>query len=430
MSQLIVRPGRPLCGSIRVPGDKSISHRALLLGALADGTSRVAGFLPCGDCLATLSCLRALGVEIESRDATRLEIRGRGLHGLQPPTGPLDCVRSGTTMRLLAGLLAGQPFTSTLIGDEQLLRRPMRRVADPLSRMGAEIETNNGCGPLIIRGGALRGHSHVLPIASAQVKSALLLAGLYAIEPTTIQQPGPARDHTERMLYAMGSTIEIADLSVTLSPGSLLHPLQIEVPGDFSAAAFPLVAATLVPGSAVTIEGVGVNRTRIGLLEVLREMGTDITLANERSQGNEPVADITVKASSLQGVEIGGEKVVRMIDEFPVLAVAASQARGITRVHDAGELRVKETDRIDAIVTELGALGANVIALPDGFVVEGPVSLRGGVVDSRNDHRLALALAVAGQVAEEEVTIRNSECMSDSFPAFVELMRGLGADYD
>jgi 3-phosphoshikimate 1-carboxyvinyltransferase len=430
VSQLIVRPGRPLRGSVRVPGDKSISHRALLLGALADGTSRVEGFLPCGDCLATLSCLRTLGVEIETRDASTVTVHGRGLQGLQPPTGPLDCARSGTTMRLLAGILAGQPFTSTLTGREQLLRRPMRRVADPLREMGAEIETDDGCAPLIISGRALRGCRHVLPIASAQVKSALLLAGLYAAEPTTVQQPGPARDHTERMLYAMGAAVDVNGLSVTLSPNSVLRPLQADVPGDISSAAFPLVAAALVAGSEINIKSVGVNPTRTGLLEVLRQMGADITLTDERSQGNEPSADITVRASSLRGIEIGGETVVRMIDEFPVLAVAASQARGTTVVRDAAELRVKETDRIAAIVTELGTLGVNIAALPDGFVVEGSASLRGGVVDSRSDHRLALALAVAGQVADAEVIIEHSECMSDSFPGFVELMRGLGADYD
>jgi len=430
MSRLIVHPGRSLRGSTRVPGDKSISHRALLLGALADGVSHIEGFLPCRDCLATLSCLRALGIEVHARDSTALTVLGRGLQGLRAPRGPLDCVRSGTTMRLLAGLLAGQPFTCTLSGEGQLLRRPMRRVADPLRRMGAEIESANGCAPLVVHGRPLRGCLHDLAIASAQVKSALLLAGLYATGPTTIRQPGPARDHTERMLAAMGVPVEASDLRAALSPVSSLRALRITVPGDISSAAFPLVAAILAPGSEVTVEGIGVNPTRTGLLDVLRRMGAELTLTGQSSQGNEPVANVTARASILHGVEIGGDTVVRMIDEFPVLAVAATQAMGTTRVRDAGELRVKETDRIATIVAELEALGANITALPDGFVVQGPTSLRGGTVASHNDHRLALALAVAGLIAEADVTIENAECTDDSFPRFVELMQALGGDCD
>ena len=430
MSRLIVHPGRSLRGSTRVPGDKSISHRALLLGALADGVSHIEGFLPCRDCLATLSCLRALGIEVHARDSTALTVLGRGLQGLRAPRGPLDCVRSGTTMRLLAGLLAGQPFTCTLSGEGQLLRRPMRRVADPLRRMGAEIESANGCAPLVVHGRPLRGCLHDLAIASAQVKSALLLAGLYATGPTTIRQPGPARDHTERMLAAMGVPLEASDLSVALSPVSSLRALRVTVPGDISSAAFPLVAAILAPGSEVTVEGIGVNPTRTGLLDVLRRMGAELTLTGQSSQGNEPVANVTARASILHGVEIGGDTVVRMIDEFPVLAVAATQAMGTTRVRDAKELRVKETDRIATIVAELEALGANITALPDGFVVQGPTPLRGGTVASHNDHRLALALAVAGLIAEADVTIENAECTDDSFPRFVELMQALGGDCD
>jgi len=430
MSRLIVHPGRSLRGSTRVPGDKSISHRALLLGALADGVSHIEGFLPCRDCLATLSCLRALGIEVHARDSTALTVLGRGLQGLRAPRGPLDCVRSGTTMRLLAGLLAGQPFTCTLSGEGQLLRRPMRRVADPLRRMGAEIESANGCAPLVVHGRPLRGSRHDLAIASAQVKSALLLAGLYATGPTTIRQPGPARDHTERMLAAMGVPVEASDLRAALSPVSSLRALRITVPGDISSAAFPLVAAILAPGSEVTVEGIGVNPTRTGLLDVLRRMGAELTLTGQSSQGNEPVANVTARASILHGVEIGGDTVVRMIDEFPVLAVAATQAMGTTRVRDAKELRVKETDRIATIVAELEALGANITALPDGFVVQGPTPLRGGTVASHNDHRLALALAVAGLIAEADVTIENAECTDDSFPRFVELMQALGGDCD
>jgi 3-phosphoshikimate 1-carboxyvinyltransferase len=429
-----------LRGRVRVPGDKSISHRALLLGALADGVSRIRGFLPCGDCLATLACLRALGIEVTpipgpspyegEGSLTTLVVHGRGLRGLQAPAAPLNCARSGTTMRLLAGILAGQSFASALTGAPQLLRRPMRRIVEPLRRMAADIEDTGGHAPLTVCGRRLRGCDHTLPIASAQVKSALLLAGLYAGGPTTIHQPGPARDHTELMLAAMGAAIETTGLTVTLAPSpSPLAPLSsLTVPGDISSAAFPLVAATLLPGSEVTIEGLGVNPTRTGLLDVLRAMGAELALDNEHEQRNEPVADVTVRASGLAGVEIGGDTVVRMIDEFPVLAVAATQAHGATLVRDAAELRVKETDRIAVLVTELRALGAHVDALPDGFIIEGPTPLHGAVVDSHGDHRLAMALAVAGLIAEGEVVIENVDCIADSFPGFVKVLRGVGAE--
>ena len=428
MSQLTVQPAGDLHGHIRVPGDKSISHRALLLGALADGASQVRGFLSSADCLATLACIRALGVRVETHDATTLTVHGRGLGGLQAPAAPLNCIRSGTTMRLLAGILAGQSFECALTGEPQLLRRPMGRIADPLRRTGAEIETTDGHAPLTIRGRQLHGYDHRLSVASAQVKSALLLAGLYADGPTVVRQPGPARDHTERMLAAMGAAIQVSGLDVTLAPSSSLSPLELPIPGDISSASFPLVAAALVPGSAVTIEGVGVNPTRTGLLHVLQTMGADVALEGERGQGGEPVADVTARASSLVGVEIGGGTVVRMIDEFPVLAVAATQARGTTLVRDAAELRVKETDRIATAAAELRALGARIEPLPDGFVVEGPTPLHGGVVDSHGDHRLAMALTVAGLVAKGEVTIKNTKCIADSFPGFVKLMQSLGAE--
>ena len=427
MSRLIVHPGGALCGRGRVPGDKSISHRALLLGALANGASHISGFLPSRDCLATLACLRALGVHVEAHDATTLTVRGRGLRGLQAPDAPLNCVRSGTTMRLLAGILAGQSFDCTLTGDPQLLRRPMRRITEPLRRMGAGIEATDGHAPLTIHGRRLHGYDHTLAVASAQVKSALLLAGLYADGPTTVRQLGPARDHTERMLAAMGAAIKTSGLNVTLVSSAALSPLTLRIPGDLSSAAFPLIAAALLPGSEVTIERVGVNPTRTGLLDVLRAMGAGVALEDEREQGGEPVADVTMRASDLTGVEVSGHTVVRMIDEFPVLAVAATQAHGTTVVRDAAELRVKETDRIATAVAELRVLGARIEPRPDGFVVEGPTALRGGVVDSHGDHRLAMALAVAGLVAQGEVTIENAECVPDSFPGFVEFMRSLGA---
>jgi 3-phosphoshikimate 1-carboxyvinyltransferase len=427
IDQLTIRPGAPLRGRVRVPGDKSISHRALLLGALADGVSRIEDFLPSGDCLATLACLRALGVGIESHSTTSLTITGRGLHGLIPSKHPLHCGRSGTTMRLLAGILAGQSFESTLTGDPQLLRRPMKRIVDPLGRMGAEIEHNGGCAPLTVHGRPLVGYDHTLPIASAQVKSALLLAGLYAEGPTIVRQPGPARDHTERMLDGMGASIETAGLNVTLHPLSSLSPLSLTIPGDISSAAFPLVAATLVTGSEIAIAGVGVNPTRTGLLDVLGAMSARIALENRRLQGNEPVADLRVSAGQLRGVEVSGETVVRMIDEFPVLAVAATQAHGTTVVRDAAELRVKETDRIATVVTELRKMGAQIEPRPDGFTVTGRSPLYGATVHSHGDHRLAMALAVAGLVAAGETVVQGADCIPDSFPGFETVLAELQA---
>ncbi|MFL7790555.1 MAG: 3-phosphoshikimate 1-carboxyvinyltransferase [Anaerolineae bacterium] len=426
MSQLIVRSSGPLSGRVRVPGDKSISHRALMFGALAEGESRIEGFLPSGDCLATLGCLRALGVEIDQHDETTLTVHGRGLRGLQEPAAPLNCVRSGTTMRLLAGILAGQSFDCPLTGAPQLLARPMRRITEPLRAMGAEIEDTGGCAPLTIHGRKLHGHDHALAVASAQVKSALLLAGLYADGPTVVRQPGPARDHTERMLIAMGTKIAVAGLDVTLIPVDALTPNSLTVPGDISSAAFLLVAATLIEGSEVTVEGVGVNPTRTGLLGVLGEMGCRIDIENAAVHGGEPVADLTARFSSLRGVEVGGGTVVRMIDEFPVLAVAATQAHGTTVVHDATELRVKEADRIAVIVEGLQAMGARIEPQPDGFIVEGPTPLQGAVVDSHGDHRLAMALVVAGMIAEGETVVGQAECIPDSFPGFVGLIEDLG----
>jgi 3-phosphoshikimate 1-carboxyvinyltransferase len=333
-------------------------------------------------------------------------------------------------MRLLAGILAGQSFDTVLSGDEQLLRRPMERIAAPLRRMGAEIETVDGHGPLAVHGRSLHGHDHALQVASAQVKSALLLAGLYADRPTTVRQPGPARDHTERMLAAMGADLAVDGLRVTLGGPSSLSPLVLRVPGDISSAAYLLVAAALVPGSAVTILDVGVNSTRTGLLDVLVAMGAKISVVGRREEGGEPVAHVTVQTSPLRGIEVGGDTVVRMIDEFPLMAVAATQARGTTVVRDAGELRVKETDRIATTVVELRSLGAQIDPTPDGFVVEGPTPLCGAVVDGHGDHRLGMALAVAGLVAAGPVMISGAECIRDSFPGFADLMRAIGASCD
>lgn len=427
MTQLAVTRSSRLRGRVRVPGDKSISHRALMLGSLAEGQSHVSGFLPSGDCLATLRCMRALGVEIERPDETTLTVHGQGLYGLHRPGADLDCVRSGTTMRLLAGILAGQSFDCALTGEPQLLRRPMRRITNPLRQMGARIEDQEGHAPLLVHGGALRGHEHILSVASAQVKSALLLAGLYADGPTTVRQCGPARDHTELMLDAMGAEIAIEGLDVALCPPGMapLSPLDLCVPGDVSSAAFLVVAALLVPGSEVTIEGVGTNPTRTGLLDVLREMSACIAVRNERWSGGEPIADLVVQTSTLLCTEVGGHTVVRMIDEFPVLAVAATQAEGETVVCGARELRVKETDRIATVVRELSNMGADISAQPDGFSVRGPTPLRGTTVDSHGDHRLGMALAVAGLIAEGETTIQDTACIADSFPGFGEVLRSL-----
>jgi 3-phosphoshikimate 1-carboxyvinyltransferase len=427
-------------GTVAVPGDKSISHRALMLGALAEGSGRVEGFLPSGDCLATLASLRQLGIEIEhatSGAATTLIIQGRGLRGLRPPEAQLDCRRSGTTMRLLAGILAGQAFGTVLGGAPQLLRRPMRRVTEPLRRMGARIRDTEGHAPLFIDGvEALQGGNYPLAVASAQVKSALLLAGLYAREPVTVLQPGPARDHTERMLAAQieprsgaGPALTFDVSSARLDPTAIdrLRAIDRTIPGDISSAAFPLAAALLLPDSEVTLTGIGVNPTRTGLLDVLSTMGAEITVHHERIQGGEPVADLTVCSSALTGTEVGGDLVVRMIDEFPILAVLATQARGRTVVRDAAELRVKETDRILNVVTELRTLGAAIEPCNDGFVVEGPTRLQGAEVNSQGDHRLAMALGVAGLIAEGDTTVLQSECIPDSFPGFVETMRVLGA---
>ena len=426
MSQLTVRSGAPLRGWVRVPGDKSISHRALLLGALAEGTSLVSSFLPAADCQATRRCLRQLGVEIEELDDTTLIVHGQGLHGLRPPNKPLDCANSGTTMRLLSGILAGQPFRSVLTGSAQLRRRPMARITIPLRQMGAQVTDTDGHAPLTIEGGRLQGIDYTLPLASAQVKSSVLLAGLYADGPTTVREPMPARDHTERMLQAMGWKLRIADCGLRIEPGQRLRALDIVVPGDFSSAAFLIAAAVLVPGSEVTIEDVGVNPTRTGALEVLEAMGADIRVDNERDCSGEPVADLTVRASELRAAEIGSALIPRLIDELPLLALVATQARGTTRIGDAAELRVKETDRIATTAAELRKLGAEIEALPDGFVVQGPSPLKGATVDSHGDHRLAMTLAVAGLLAAGQTRVCDVECIADSFPGFAATLRRLG----
>jgi 3-phosphoshikimate 1-carboxyvinyltransferase len=437
MSRLLVFPQqRPLTGSISVPGDKSISHRAVMLGAIADGTSHIQGWLPAGDTLATLEAMRALGVSIRhierSEQAWELAIAGRGLRGLQPPSGALDCRNAGTCMRLLAGLLAGQSFPTTLDGSEQLRRRPMRRIVAPLQMMGAEISATNDHAPLHIVPADVHGIDYEMPVASAQVKSAVLLAGLYARGKTRVRQPGPARDHTERMLAAAGVEVTVSGDWIGLVPpaenGPALSPLEMTVPGDFSSAAFPLVGATILPHSKIEIAGVGLNGTRTGLLDLLSAMGAQATVVERSESGGEPVGRLRVGFSELHAVKAGGSLVVRAIDEFPVWAVVASQAAGTSVLRDARELRVKEVDRISVLAEELRRLGTSIIEQEDGFQVQGPVRLRGGEVDSHGDHRLGMALAIAGLVAKEPVIIQDAGCIADSFPGFVETMRRLGAE--
>ena len=430
--RLIIRPGEPLVGQCHVPGDKSISHRAVMFASIAEGRSTIHGFLDGGDCRSTVAVMRGLGVRIEERSPTHLVVHGRGLDGLQEPEDVLDCGNSGTTIRLLTGLLAGQGFTSVLTGTAQLRRRPMDRILKPLRYMGAHILGREGgrFAPLAIGPVPnLRGFEYLMPMASAQVKSCLLLAGLYAHGLTIIREPGPARDHTERMLGAMGAPVTRWGHTIHIErPTEPLQPLEITVPGDISSAAFLLVAGATVPGSRVTVTGVGVNPTRTGIVDALAEMGAFIRLKNRREEGGEPVADILVEPGDLRGITLEGSQIVTLIDELPVLAVAATQAQGRTVVRDAGELRVKETDRIATTVSELRKMGARIQATEDGFVVEGPSQLRGAPVESHGDHRLAMALAVAGLLADGETVIYDAGVTADSFPGFQSTLRALGAD--
>jgi 3-phosphoshikimate 1-carboxyvinyltransferase len=409
-----------LSGTVALPADKSISHRAAMLSALGEGPSRIAGFPDSADPQSTLSCLRQLGIEMEREPGGPLRIEGRGLGGLRAPEAPLDCGNSGTTMRLLAGILAGQPFESVLTGDASLRARPMERIAAPLRRMGAEVELTDGGAPIHISGGAaLEGMEYELPVASAQVKSCVLLAGLFAEGETTVIEPVPSRDHTERMLGL--DVVEIGGARhLTVRQGHPVDARTWSVPKDFSAAAFFLVAASVVPDGELRLPGAGMNPSRNAFLDVLRAMGADVTAANERTKGGEPRADLTVRPASLRGVQVGGRQIPNLIDEIPVLAVAGARAEGRTEIRDASELRVKETDRIAAMAEGLRTLGAEVETFDDGLALEGPQPLTGASVDARDDHRVAMALAVAGLVAEEETTVEGAEAARVSFPGFWE----------
>ncbi|KQX99717.1 3-phosphoshikimate 1-carboxyvinyltransferase [Rhodanobacter sp. Root480] len=418
--------GQPLHGSVRIPGDKSISHRSLMLSALADGTSRIRGFLEGEDTRATAAVLAQLGVKIETPAEGERLVHGVGLHGLRAAAEPLDCGNAGTGMRLLAGLLAGQAFDSTLIGDASLSKRPMRRVTDPLGQMGARIDTQEGLPPLHIHGAQpLHGIRYALPVASAQVKSALLLAGLYAAGSTEIIEPHPTRDYTERMLAAFGWPITFSPGHAKLDGGHALHATDVDVPADFSSAAFFLVAASIVPGSELRLPAVGLNPRRTGLLQALRLMGADIQIENPRESGGEPVGDLLVRHAPLHGIELPEALVPDMIDEFPILFIAAAVANGRTVVCGAAELRVKESDRLASMATGLRALGARIEETPDGAIIDGG-ALGGGEVQTHMDHRIAMSFTVAGLVATAPVRVRDCSHVATSFPGYRELANACG----
>ncbi len=424
---MISSPSAGLKGTFRVPGDKSISHRSIMLGSLAEGITDVSGFLEADDALATLSAFEKMGVKIERIKAGQLRIHGVGLHGLKAPKDTLYVGNSGTSMRLLSGILAGQPFDTVLTGDRSLTKRPMRRVLDPLALMGANVDsTALGTSPLKIKGNAeLAGIHYAMPMGSAQVKSCLMLAGLYASGTTTIEEPAVTRDHTERMLRGFGYPVTTNENLVSIEGGGKLTATSIDVPGDISSAAFFMVAASITPNSDITLEHVGINPTRTGVIDILLKMGADIRLDNERLVGGEKVADIHVKSSQLVGIDVPEDLVALAIDEFPVIFIAAAYANGTTIVTGAEELRVKESDRIQTMVDGLQSLGVNIEGTPDGAVIKGG-RVQSGPIESFDDHRIAMAFAVAGLNAEGAITVNNCENVSTSFPGFVELATDCG----
>ena len=404
-------------GEIIVPGDKSISHRAVMLGALADGDSHISGFLGGADCLSTIECFRDMGIEID-RYGDRVTVRGKGMYGLKKPQNTLYTGNSGTTTRLLCGILAAQPFDTAMTGDASICKRPMGRVTKPLSLMGADIE-NEYC-PLCIHGRPLHGIEYKMPVASAQVKTAIILAGLYSEGETIIHELEHSRDHTELMLKAMGADIRADGLTVRVKRTERLMPQEITVPGDISSAAFFMVLGAILPDSMLVIKNVGVNPTRTGIIDVLKDMGADIELINQRYSGGEPAADIVVRSSKLYGTEIGGALIPRLIDELPVIAVAAVFAEGETVICDAAELRVKESDRIAAITTELKKCGADIIEAADGMIIRGGAPITGAEFTSYGDHRMAMSLAVLAQAADGVSYIDDADCVTISYPSFFE----------
>ncbi|MDO5103683.1 MAG: 3-phosphoshikimate 1-carboxyvinyltransferase [Lautropia sp.] len=426
-----VAPGGAVKGDVRVPGDKSISHRSIMLGALAEGETQVSGFLEGADAIATANIFRTMGVEIEGPAAGRVLVRGVGLHGLKAPGVPLDCGNSGTSMRLLTGLLAGQTFACMLVGDHSLSRRPMRRVIDPLTEMGAIIDSQDGLPPLLVQAvTGLKGADITMKVASAQVKSALLLAGLYAEGITRVTEPAPTRDHTERMLSAFGVAVQREGSTVSIQGGQTLKATQVDVPADISSAAFFLVAASICPGADLTLRHVGMNPTRIGVLHVLRAMGADITESNHQVVGGEPVADLRVRSAPLKGIRIDPAWVPLAIDEFPVLFIAAACAEGVTTLTGAEELRVKESDRIQVMADGLAAVGCPVEVLADGMRIVGrggeATPFAGGKVHAHSDHRIAMSFAVAALRSQGPILIEDTANVATSFPGFVPLANSVG----
>lgn len=420
-----------LKGTLTVPGDKSISHRAIMFGSLAEGTTIIHGFLKGADCLSTINCFRKMGISIEEKEDT-IYVHGKGLHGLHKPEETLDVGNSGTTTRLISGILAGQNFDTVLSGDASLNSRPMGRIMKPLSMMGADITSihDTGCAPLSIKGRSLNAIHYDSPVASAQVKSCVLLAGLYANGKTSVTEPALSRDHTERMLRSFGANIVSDKNTCTITPPETLHGQHIEVPGDISSAAFFIVAALITPNSEITINNVGINDTRAGILKVCQDMGADITLLNAREEGGEPVADLLVKTSSLRGTIVEGDIIPALIDELPVIALMACFAKGQTIIKDAHELRVKESDRIAIMTENLGAMGADIIDTDDGFIINSRSdntipTLHGASINCSMDHRIAMTFAVAGLNADGETIITDSDCVDVSYPGFFAQLKQL-----
>ena len=420
---MIIKRAKGLSGEISIPGDKSISHRSIMLGSLAKGDTEVYGFLQGADCLSSISCFRAMGVEIEN-DKSRVIIHGNGLHGLKKPEKILDVGNSGTTIRLMSGILAAQNFDVKVDGDSSIRKRPMGRIMNPLSLMGADIksEKDNGCAPLLISGKKLKGIHYDSPVASAQVKSGIIFAGLYADGETSVTEPYVSRNHTELMLKDFGADISMDEKTVTVKPAEELYARRIDVPGDISSAAYFIAAGLITPGSELTIKNVGVNPTRDGIIEVCRRMGADIDVSEINNESAERIADITVRTSSLKGCTIGGELIPRLIDEIPAIAIMACFADGQTVIKDASELKVKETNRIDTIVSNLKAMGADIEATEDGMIINGGKELHGAIIDSKLDHRIAMSFAIAGLNADGETEIKGSECVDISFPGFFDTL--------
>ena len=423
---MIFKKTKHLKGEITVPGDKSISHRSIMLGSIASGITEVHGFLNGADCISSMNCFRQMGVDIDY-DGSIVTIHGNGLHGLKAPADTLDVGNSGTTTRLMSGILAAQNFSSRVIGDDSICRRPMKRIITPLAMMGADItsERGNDCAPLIINGRKLKGIHYDSPVASAQVKSCVLLAGLYADGETSVTEPYVSRNHTELMLNAFGGSCTTLGTTATVTSDPVLTGQKIVVPGDISSAAYFLVAGLIAENSEITIKNVGINPTRDGIIDVIKMMGGDITFANVNADSGEPTADITVKTSSLKGCVIEGDIIPKLIDEIPVIAILACFAEGETVIKDAAELKVKESNRIDVMVNNLSAMGADITGTDDGMIIRGGKPLHGAVIHSRKDHRIAMSFAIAAMCAEGETEILDADCVNISYPDFYRDLENL-----